>query len=144
MEIKAWMMIVAAFVCGIGVYYIMRTGHDSSIEVSSIEMLFRNKLEEVLIARPRNKEFLFAFPAVMMAVYCSVRKLKLWTLVFGLGGSIGMVSVINTFMHIRTPLYLGFTRTAYSLLFGSVLGLIAIAVFDALYKLYLRYLKKYV
>ena len=73
MEIKAWMMIVAAFVCCSGVYYIMRTGHDSSIEVSSIEMLFRNKLEEVLIARPRNKEFLFAFPAVKMAVYCSVR-----------------------------------------------------------------------
>ena len=80
----------------------------------------------------------------MMMVYCSVRRLKLWTLVFGLCGSVGMVSVINTFMHIRTPLYLGFTRTAYSLLFGALLGIVAMLVFEGLYKLYQRFLKKYV
>ena len=144
LEIKVWMLLAAAVIGGVGVYYMMRTGHDSSIEVSSVEMLFRNKLEEILIARPRSKEFLFAFPAVMMMVYCSVRRLKLWTLVFGLCGSVGMVSVINTFMHIRTPLYLGFTRTAYSLLFGALLGIVAMLVFEGLYKLYQRFLKKYV
>jgi hypothetical protein len=62
----------------------MRTGHDSSVEVSSIEMLFRNYLEDILIARPRNKEFLFAFPAIMLMVYTSVRRFKLWPILFGL------------------------------------------------------------
>ena len=80
----------------------------------------------------------------MMMVHCSVRRLKLWTLIFGLCGSVGMVSVINTFMHIRTPLYLGFARTGYSLLFGILLGTVAVLVFDGLYRLYQRFLKKYV
>lgn len=144
LEIRVWMILAGMLIGGVGIYYIMRTGHDSSIEVSSAEMLFRNKLEELLLARPRNKEFLFAFPAVMMMVYCSVRRLKLWTLIFGLCGSVGMVSVINTFMHIRTPLYLGFARTGYSLLFGILLGTVAVLVFDGLYRLYQRFLKKYV
>lgn len=140
MSVKVWMILIGALVGGVGVYYIMRTGHDSSVEVSNIEMLFRNYLEDVLIARPRNKEFLFAFPAVMMMVYTSVRRFKLWPIMFGLCGVIGMTSVNNTFMHLRTPLYLGFARTGYSLLFGLIVGVIGIVVFEAVYKAYLRWI----
>lgn len=141
LEIKVWMVVALGCVAVLGYYYMARTGHDTSIDPSNLEMLFRNKLEELLLARPRNKEFLFAFPAIMMAVYCSIRKFKLWTLLFSVAGIIGMTSVINTFMHIRTPLYLGFARTGYSLLFGIVLGLIAILVFHCIYSLYVRFLK---
>ncbi|MCR5482446.1 MAG: DUF5693 family protein [Clostridia bacterium] len=144
LSIKIWMVILIGIAGIVGIYYIMRTGHDSSVEVSSAEMLFRNKLEDVLLARPRSKEFLFAFPAIMMMVYTSVRKLKLWSLVFGAAGVIGMTSVVNTFMHIRTPLYLGFVRTGYSLLFGLVLGAVAIVIFDLLYRLYKKSAAKYV
>ncbi len=144
LSIKIWMVLLLGIAGIVGVYYIMRTGHDSSVEVSSVEMLFRNKLEDVLLARPRSKEFLFAFPAVMMMVYTSVRRLKLWSLVFGAAGVIGMTSVVNTFMHIRTPLYLGFVRTGYSLLFGLILGVVAIVVFDLLYRLYQKSAAKYV
>ena len=77
-----------------------------------------------------------AFPAVMLTVYCAVRRLPFWTALFGLAGTIGMTSVCNTFMHIRTPLYLGVVRTAYSLLFGIVLGVVYIAGFELLYRLY--------
>ena len=49
-----------------------------------------------------------AFPGIMLAVYCAVRRLPFWTALFGLAGTIGLTSVCNTFMHIRTPLYLGF------------------------------------
>lgn len=138
LEIKVWMVLALAVVGAMGVYYIARTGHDTAIEATSLEMLFRNKLEEVLLARPRNKEFLFAFPALMLMVYCGAKRMKLWSLVFGMGGVIGMTSVINTFMHIRTPLYLGFVRTGYSLLFGMILGIIAILIFNGIYTLYLR------
>ena len=144
LEIKVWMVAAVGVIGLVGVYYIMRTGHDSSIEVSSVEMLFRNTLEEVLMARPRTKEVLFAFPAIMVMVYCSARGLKLLSLVFGLAGTIGMTSVVNTFMHIRTPLYLGYMRTGYSLLGGAVLGVIAIVIMDLLYKVYMRYFKGYV
>jgi len=141
--IKVWMLFLAAIVGGVGVYYILRTGHDSTLEVSSYEMLFRNELEKVLIARPRSKEFLFAFPAIMLMVYSSVRRLRLWPVLFGLGGAIGMTSVINTFEHIRTPLYLGFIRTGYSLVFGILVGILAILIFEGLYRIYLYYVRKY-
>ncbi|MBN7772892.1 DUF5693 family protein [Clostridium aminobutyricum] len=136
--IKVWMLILGAIMAGVGYYYIARTGHETAVEVSSIEMLFRNYLEDTLIARPRNKEFLFAFPAIMMMVYSSVRKYPLWPVIFGLAGVIGMTSVVNTFMHIRTPLYLGFARTGYSLVFGLVVGIVGILVFEGIHHFYIK------
>ncbi len=135
-SIKIWMILLGIVLLGIGYYYIERTGHDSSIQVSGMEMIFRNLLEDNLIARPRSKEFLFAFPAVMMLVYTSIRRFKLWPILFGLASVIGMTSVVNTFMHIRTPLYLGFVRTGYSLLFGIAIGIIGILIFELGHMLY--------
>ena len=135
-SIKVWMVLLGILLLGLGYYYISRTGNESSIQVSSLEMLFRNTLEDHLIARPRTKEFLFAFPAVMLFVYTSVRRFPLWPILFGLASVIGMTSVANTFMHIRSPLYLGFARTGYSLLFGIIVGILGIIVFEAIYRLY--------
>ncbi len=130
MPIKLWMVILLGVIAAIGYYYIQRTGHDSSIEVSTLEMIFRNKMEEILIARPRNKEFLFAFPSLMLMIYCAAKRYRLPTMLFGLFASTGAVSVINTFEHIRTPIALGFIRTAYSVCFGIILGIIAVLIFD--------------
>ena len=99
-------------------------------------MIFRNDLEYLLLARPRTKEFLVAFPGIMLAVYCAVRRLPFWTALFGLAGTIGLTSVCNTFMHIRTPLYLGFVRTGYAVLLGLALGAVYMACFEALLRLY--------
>lgn len=139
-SIKIWMILLGAVIGGVGYYYIARTGHESGVEVSTTEMLFRNFLEDTLIARPRNKEFLCAFPAIMLMVTTSIRRYKLWPMIFGLAGVIGLTSVINTFMHIRTPLYLGFARTGYSLLFGLIVGVIGILVFEGIHMVYVRYL----
>ncbi len=135
-SIKVWMIILGVLLLGVGYYYIARTGNESSVQVSNLEMLFRNSLEDNLIARPRNKEFLFAFPAVMMLVYTSIRRFKLWPIIFGLAAVIGMTSVDNTFMHIRTPMYLGFARTGYSLLFGIIVGVVGIIVFEIGHRIY--------
>ncbi len=142
-RISLWMILIAAVIGAVGYYYIMRTGHDSNVEVSGMEMLFRNKLEELLLARPRTKEFMIAFPAIMLTVYCAVRRLKFWTVIFGIAGVLGMTSVCNTFMHIRTPLYLGFVRTGYSLIFGIIIGTILVIVFDFLYRIYVKRVRKY-
>jgi len=90
------------------------------------------------------QEFVFAFPALMMMVYASVRRFKLWSILFGLCAVIGMTSVINTFEHIRTPLYLGFVRTGYSLIFGIIIGIAAILIFELMYKAYNRFLRRYI
>ena len=134
--IKVWMIVLGVALLGVGYYYISRTGNDSSFQVSSVEMLFRNRLEDILIARPRSKEFLFAFPSVMLLAYTSIRGFKLWPILFGLASVIGMTSVNNTFMHIRSPLYLGFARTGYSLLFGILVGVVGVLVFELGYRIY--------
>jgi hypothetical protein len=57
LSVKIWMIVLGILVLGMGAYYIIRTGHSSNIEVSSLEMGVRNKMEDLLIARPRTKEF---------------------------------------------------------------------------------------
>jgi hypothetical protein len=135
--IRLWMVLIGLVFLAGGAYYILRTGHEV-LDVSSAEMLARNELEELLIARPRTKEFLFAFPAIMLMVYASCRRFPFWPVVFGLCGVVGVTSVVNTFLHIRTPLYLGFARTGYSLAFGLILGAVAILIFELLHRLYAR------
>ena len=66
-----------------------------------------------------------------------------FTALFGLAGTIGMTSICNTFMHIRTPLYLGFVRTGYSVLFGMILGCIMIAGCELVFRVGGKLLKKY-
>ena len=122
-----------------GYYYLARTGHETDVSISTVELMLRNRLEDWLIARPRTKEFLIAFPAVMLTVYSAAHRRPFWVALFGLAGTIGMTSVCNTFMHIRTPLYLGFARTGYSLLFGLILGAVYVTVFDFLCRLWDRY-----
>lgn len=140
-DVKIWMAIVAVVLGAVGTYYIMRTGHESNLEVSSVEMLFRNYLEDHLIARPRNKEFLFAFPSLMISIYMFARRQKLPALIFGLCSVVGLTSVINTFMHIRTPLYLGYFRTACSLQFGIFLGIVAIVMIEICKLIWKKYIK---
>lgn len=132
LNIRLWMLVLAGALGGVGYYYLMRTGHDSGVEVSNLEMIFRNALEDSLLARPRNKEFLFAFPSVFLMMYTAARKWPVWTAIFGLTSVIGLTSVVNTFMHIRTPLYLGLVRTGFSLGFGILIGIVAVMVFHGL------------
>jgi len=141
--IPLWGILLLAAVTLAGYYYLARTGHESNVAISDAEMIFRNDLETLLLARPRTKEFLVAFPGIMLAVYCAVRRLPFWTALFGLAGTIGLTSVCNTFMHIRTPLYLGFVRTAYSLVLGLVIGAVFILCFELALRAVRILMKKY-
>lgn len=141
--IPVWGVLLAAAVGAAGYYYLARTGHETNVTISELELIFRNDLESLLLARPRTKEFLVAFPGIMLAVYSAVRRLPFWTALFGLAGTIGLTSVCNTFMHIRTPLYLGFVRTAYSLLLGVIVGAVLILCFELLLRLVRRIIQKY-
>lgn len=141
--IPVWSLVLLAVVALAGYYYLARTGHESSVSVSTLEIMMRSDLENLLLARPRTKEFLVAFPCIMLAVYSAVRRMPFWTALFGLAGTIGLTSVCNTFMHIHTPLYLGFVRTGYSVLFGVVLGCVYVLCFDLLCRAVRKVQKKY-
>lgn len=134
----AVVVIAVACVCGLGVgiYYIMRTGN--SMNVPETELQFRNMLENLLIARPRTKELLIGWPCLLLFIWSLRRHLNFLPLVFGLGMSIGLVSIVNTFLHIRTPFLLSLLRTGWGILFGFILGMIAVLVAELLY----RFIKK--
>ena len=143
-SIPVWALALLGVVAIAGYYYIARTGHDSKVTISTFELLLRNTLEENLLARPRTKEFLIAFPCIMLSVYSAVRHMLIFTAAFGFAGTIGLTSICNTFMHIRTPLYLGFARTGYAVLLGIIIGIILIIGLEILCRMWHHVKKKYI
>lgn len=108
--------------------YIARSGHETDLQPSTLEMIFRNTLEQMLLARPRTKEFLMAFPAVMIVAAMAAKKRKALILPLVLIASLGYSSIVNTFSHLRSPLYLSTVRELYALGFGIVLGVVAVII----------------
>ena len=129
---------VGAFVLLAGVYYIYRTGN--STNVSAAELQFRNFLENTLIARPRTKEFLIGWPCLMLFIWALRRQMNFLPLLFGLCASIGLVSIVNTFLHIRTPFLLSLLRTGWGVLFGLAIGIALVCVAELVYRLVKKYI----
>lgn len=141
-EIKVYYILIAGVLACIGYVYIARTGHETSVQPMQIELIIRNFLENTLIARPRTKEFTMAFPAIFVAAYAANKKIKFLPEIAMLIGVMGTSSIINTFCHIRTPLYLSIDRTFISIFFGIILGIIAIVILDCIYKIVIKIQEK--
>ncbi len=133
-DVKIIYVLLSAILLVVGYIYIARTGHETNIQPSTFEMIARNILEENLLARPRTKEFLMGFPALMIAIYFARNKYNFFAFSAGLVAVIAQTSVPNTFSHLRTPVYLSLTRTAYSLGLGIVLGAIYIIIIETCLK----------
>lgn len=144
MSIKIKYGLILLVIAAVGYVYLARSGNESNLEPMTIEIMLRNFLEEVLLARPRTKEFMLAFPAMVVgAYYASLPYLKkemilkyIYTLAFAVFAIVGQSSITNTFSHIRTPLYLSLVRTGYSIGFGLTIGLVIIVLLKLLGILY--------
>ncbi len=136
--IKVIYVIVGLAVAAAGYVYIARTGHETAIQPSQLEMIFRNLMEMKLLARPRSKEMLMAFPSVVMLVYLAAKGWKQWLFPFTVVALVGFASVVNTFSHLRAPVYLSTVRTLLGAGIGALLGILAIAVLEGLYRLFHR------
>ncbi len=123
-NIKILYAIIAGVILYVGYIYLARTGHETDVQPSDLEIMFRNFLELKLIARPRIKEFLLAFPAVILAVDFVFNKQKLGIFIAGLVIALGQTSVVNTFSHLRTPMYVSSLRLIYGLIAGIVIGVV--------------------
>lgn len=123
LNIKIGYLVLMAIAGAIGYVYLARSGHETNLQPSEMEMIFRNILEYKLLARPRTKEFLLAFPMVMATMVFARAKIKMFLYPSGLLAVIGFASIANTFSHLRTPIYLSVARTAYSISFGLVIGI---------------------
>jgi hypothetical protein len=126
------MMFFAVFL----IIYISRSGNFSFIPVLGIEEKIRIFLEKTLIARPRNKEFLIGYPALLLAMSMNYLKIKEFKIPIIIIGTIGPVTLINTFCHIHTPFLFSMLRTLNGVWLGLALGLIAVTIFYYLVKIF--------
>ena len=124
--------VAAAFMLLVFVYYIYRTGNSST--TSSTELAFRNFLENTLVIRPRTKEMIVGWPMLLLFIWSLRRGMRFLPMVFGLGMTIGLVSVVNTFLHIRTPLLISLLRTGWGVLFGLLIGLALVLLAELIYR----------
>lgn len=144
-DVKMYYLFIAGALGAVIYVYLARSGHSTNIEVLNVELIFRNMLENLFIARPRTKEIFIAFPALVAAVYFAARGYK-WTLFpLLLAAVTGITSVVNTFCHSRAPVYLSVSRTLISLGFSIVIGLVVLLVIDLGNRIYVATLgsKKY-
>lgn len=120
----------------VGVFYLGRTGNFPIFPVTSLEVQIRDLLEDFLIFRPRFKEFAIGHPFLILAFYYLLKKEKHGlALPFLIVGSIGPITVLNTFTHIHTPLMVSLLRV----ISASILGILGGLVLIWLYRLIARY-----
>jgi hypothetical protein len=116
------------FVLAAAVLILVRSGNEPGLAVSGVELRFRDLLERLLIARPRQKEFLVGHPLLVLTLGLMVlgRVRGLW---LGLmAGAIGQTSLVNTFCHVHTPLGMSLLRTVNGLWLGFLLGVILLGL----------------
>ncbi len=120
--VRYWHAIVLIVCGGTVALLVLRTGHETGLGVSGLELQFRSLLNRVFGVRPRSKEVLIGHPLLLLGLARAAggRNVGRWLLLSL--GAIGQVSLVNTFTHIHTPLFISVARTVHGLWFGGLLG----------------------
>ncbi len=122
-------------------FMLARTGNDTGASASGGEMVFRNFLDNVLIVRPRTKEFLVGHPVLFVGLGLlsrmrnlpadkSPRSIPGWTVLAIAVGALGQTSIVNTLCHVHIPVMLSVVRILLGLGLGAVFGLILWSIVD--------------
>lgn len=120
-------MVIAAAVLGIiGLYYLSRTGNSGT--ASSYELAFRNFMESAFGVRPRSKEFLLAHPLFILGAFLALKYRNAAYLM--IVAVIGQLSMVDTFAHIHSPVLISLVRGLLGLGLGLILGVIAVIVWQ--------------
>lgn len=123
--------------------FVGRSGHTDGVPVPNIELRLRIFLERALYARPREKEFLIGHPAFYLAALGCVKR---WpSVLYGvliIAATIGQGSLIETFAHMRTPIFMSYIRAFCGLGFGIILGLIGLVVIYQAYPICAKALRR--
>ncbi|MDQ6781288.1 MAG: DUF5693 family protein, partial [Candidatus Eremiobacteraeota bacterium] len=132
--LRVWQFAAVLIVGAAAALLLMRSGNQPDIGVSGIETHLRGVLTTLLGARPRFKEFLIGFPAlVLLPALTPAHKRSLgWLIVIAAG--IALADVIDTFSHIHTPLLVTLLR----ILNGAILGALFGGVLQWLYSAFVR------
>lgn len=141
--IKMWQIAAVAIAGGVLVIFMMRSGNSGG-EPSVIEALMRNFFETVFPARPRTKAIFVGIPALVIMGYWAYSKKHQWAnIILVFASSIALVNTVNTFSHMKAPIYLSFYRTGAEMLVGAIIALVAIGIFELCEKIFDKYKDKF-
>lgn len=119
-QIHLGLLVGLGLLAMIGFMFIGRSGNNGA-PVPQFEIALRRFLENVMYARPREKEFLFGHPAVLVAMTALYRK---WPQILHyfliVAVTIGQGSMVETFAHMRSPFILSFIRGLDGLAAGTL------------------------
>lgn len=134
-RIKWYHILFAILVVVLGGIYITRSGNSG--KASEFELAFRSALEKILYVRPRTKEFMLGYPALLVGFYMCKNKIKYGQYVF-IVAAIGTMSTVNTFTHLHTPLTYSTLRTVYSVILGLLIGFVYIGIYRQFTKRFVK------
>ncbi len=111
---------------------LQRSGNQSDIAPSSFELALRSHLTTILQVRPRFKEFVVAWPALMLVPALAAEDRRRWGWLFVLAVGMGLGDLIDTFSHLHTPLLVGVQRVINGGVLGALIGVAAVFVYRRL------------
>ena len=125
-------------------YFVARSGHSAGVPVAAIEVKMRLFLEQLMYARPRQKEFMIGHPAFFLAVYAAYHHApRLIQYALTCGAVIGQASLVQTFCHMRTPVFMSTVRALDGYAMGAVIGIVLVAVLAMAMPLLLKLQRRY-
>ena len=128
----------------IAYYFVGRSGHTGGVPVPAIELKMRAFLEQLMYARPREKEFMIGHPMFFLTVLAVYRCApRWWQLVLTCAAVIGQGSLVQTFCHMRTPVVMSFVRALDGYAVGVVFGVVGVLVIGALLPFVLKLRRRY-
>jgi hypothetical protein len=114
--------------------YILRSGNSISFAPDGA---LRDLLSQLFVVRPRTKEFLIGYPAFILAglFYGTVfHKARLWAWLSV--AIIAPISLMNSFAHIHSPLFLSIVRSFNGWLLGVLVAVILFFVYHLIQRLW--------
>ena len=108
--------------------YIFRSGN--YLQLVEFEANIRIILEKIFVIRPRFKEFLIGYPALIFGFWFADRKLKDMVWFLNALGVIALASVINSFCHFHTPVLVSLYRSFFGLFLGVLFSIVAYNAFS--------------
>lgn len=120
------LLLILVFVGG-GIFYILRTGNISSEAVWDFEIKARTLLERLMLVRPRTQEFLIGYPSIFLALEFLRTNREVGT-IFSIISLITPISIINSFCHIHTPIYITVFRAFNGFILGSIVGYLLVTI----------------
>ena len=121
----------AVLLVGLAAVVLLARSGNFGLPLLGIEERLRTVLEDLLVARPRTKEYLIGHPALVLAGAAVALGWRAWVLPLAAVAAVGQGGIMNSFSHIHTPLLYTVWRTVNALWLGGIIGAIAAGILVA-------------